>query len=123
MACAALAFAGVLALQPANNDAIRGFDPASQAAEIKWEQQARAIPEAARVGAFIEKLSNRPHLAGTPQSKETAEYILAQLKEYGLDAQIEQYEAPVADSRRPGLLGDDRALFVPGEARGVRHSR
>src|SRR5215469_7203486 len=93
IACAALALAGSLTLQPANNDTIRGFDPASQAEEIKWEQQARAVPDAARVGAFIEKLSNQPHLAGTPASKETAEYILAQLKEYGLDAHIEQYEA------------------------------
>jgi len=93
IACAAVALAGSLTLRPANNDTIRGFDPASQADEIKWEQQARAVPEASRVGAFIEKLANRPHLAGTPQSKETAEYILAQLKEYGLDAHIEQYEA------------------------------
>ena len=66
-----------------------------------WEQQARAIPDAARVRTFIEKLSNQAHLAGTPQSKETAEYILAQLREYGLDAHIEQYEAllPTPQSR------------------------
>jgi len=82
-----------LALHPANNDAIRGFDAASQTEELKWEEQARAIPDAARVRAFIEKLSNQAHLAGTPQSKETAEYILGQLREYGLDAHIEQYEA------------------------------
>jgi len=82
------------ALHPANNDAIRGFDAASQTEELKWEERARAIPDAARVRAFIEKLSNQAHLAGTPQSKETAEYILAQLREYGLDAHI-------ACSRRP----------------------
>jgi N-acetylated-alpha-linked acidic dipeptidase len=98
---AALALAGPLALHPAANDTIRGFDPASQKTETDWEQQARAIPDAARVRTFIEKLSNQPHLAGTPQSKETAEYILAQLREYGLDAHIEQYEAllPTPKSR------------------------
>ncbi|HVW87085.1 MAG TPA: M28 family peptidase, partial [Bryobacteraceae bacterium] len=74
--------------------------------EINWEQQARAIPDAARVRAFIEKLSNQPHLAGTPQSKETAEYILAQLREYGLDAHIEQYEAllPTPKTRELELI-------------------
>jgi len=92
-ACAVIVAAAPLALHPAANDSIRGFDPASQAEEIRWEQQARAIPEAARARAFVEKLSNQAHLAGTPQSKETAEYILAQLREYGLDAHIEQYEA------------------------------
>ncbi len=92
-ACAVLALAAPFALHPAIDDAIRGFDPASQAREITWEQQARAIPEAARIGAFIKRLSSRPHLAGTPQSKQTAEAILAQLREYGLDAHIEQFEA------------------------------
>jgi N-acetylated-alpha-linked acidic dipeptidase len=96
-ACAALALAAPFALHPASDEAltqaIRGFDPASQAREITWEQQARAIPDAARIGEFIKRFSNQPHLAGTPQSKHTAEGILAQLHEYGLDAHIEQFEA------------------------------
>ncbi len=92
-ACAALAFAAPFALHPASDDSIRGFDPASQSREIAWEQQARAIPDPARIGEFIKHFSNQPHLAGTPQSKQTAEGILAQLREYGLDAHIEQFEA------------------------------
>ncbi len=96
-ACAALALAWPLALHPATDDAllhaIRGFDPASQAQEIRWEQQARAIPDVARIGEFIKRLSSQPHLAGTPQSKQTAEGILAQLREYGLDAHIETFES------------------------------
>jgi N-acetylated-alpha-linked acidic dipeptidase len=92
-ACAALLLATPLALRPADDDQLRGFDPASQAQELTWEQQARAIPDAARIGAFIKRYSSQPHLAGTPQSKQTAEGILAQLREYGLDAHIEQFEA------------------------------
>ena len=34
---------------PAAHDPIRGFDDASLASEVKWEQQARAIPDAARI--------------------------------------------------------------------------
>jgi N-acetylated-alpha-linked acidic dipeptidase len=92
-AFAALLLATPLALHPAADDQLRGFDTASQAQEITWEQQARAIPDAAHIGAFIKRYSSRPHLAGTPQSKQTAEGILAQLREYGLDAHIEQFEA------------------------------
>src|SRR5437763_617477 len=92
-ACVALALAAPLALHPAASESIRGFDPASQQQEIDWERQAREIPDARRVRAFIERLSDRPHLAGTPASKETAEYILAQLREFGLNGQIEQFEA------------------------------
>ena len=93
IACAALALAVPFALHPAANDSILGFDRVSQTQEVEWEQQARAIPDAARIGEFIKQYSNQPHLAGTPQSKQTAESILAQLREYGLDAQIEQFEA------------------------------
>ena len=82
-----------LILLAAGNVAIRGFDPASQRDETQWEQQARAIPDAARIRATIEKLASHPHLAGTQGSKQTADWILAQLREYGLEANIETFEA------------------------------
>jgi N-acetylated-alpha-linked acidic dipeptidase len=90
---AALALFWPWAVQPASNDSLRGFDAVSQAEEVRWEQQARTIPEPARIGAFIKRYASQPHLAGTPQSKQTAEGILAQLKEIGLDAHIEEFEA------------------------------
>ena len=92
-AWAVVAFAWPLALHSAPGESIRGFDPASLAQEIRLEQQARAIPEAARIGEFIKRYSRQPHLAGMPQSKQTAEGILAQLREFGLDAHIEQFES------------------------------
>jgi len=93
IACAAVFLAAPFALHPAADDSLRGFDPASQKQETDWEQQARAVPDAARIGEFIRRYSDHPHLAGTPQSKQTAEAILSQLREFGLDAHIEQFEA------------------------------
>ena len=69
---------GLRLLYPAVQDTIRGFDPASQSTEVKWEQQARAIPDPARMRNVMERLSSQAHLAGTPQSRQTAEYLLAQ---------------------------------------------
>src|ERR1017187_8027584 len=93
IACAALALTAPFALHTAANDSILGFDRASQTQEIVAENQARAIPDAARIGEFIKRYSNQPHLAGTPQSKQTAESILSELREFGFDARIEQFEA------------------------------
>ena len=59
----------------------------------EWEQQARTIPSAANIRATVQKLSSQPHLAGTTGSKQAAEWILAQLRQYGLDANIETFEA------------------------------
>lgn len=69
--------------------------------QSQWEQQARAIPDSVRVRATIEKLSAQPHLAGTPASKQTAEWLLGQLRGFGLDATIETFEAllPVPEIR------------------------
>src|SRR5438128_1777893 len=93
IACVVAALACPFALRPAADDSIRGFDAAAQAQEIQLEQQARAIPDAARIGEFIKRHSSQPHVAGTPQSKQTAQAILTQLREFGLDAEIEQFEA------------------------------
>ncbi len=67
--------------------------PATQSDETQWEQRARAIPDTTRIRADVEHLSAVPHLAGTPGSKQAADWILAQLREYGLDAKIETFEA------------------------------
>ena len=120
----AAALAIPLALLSAPDDSIRGFDAVSQTEEVRWERQARGIPDAARVGEFIKRLSSQPHLAGTPQSKDTAEQILAQLKEYGLDAHIERFEAmlPTPKSRILEMTAPIKKRFkleeaaVPGDA-------
>jgi N-acetylated-alpha-linked acidic dipeptidase len=82
-----------LVLFSAGNVTLRGFDPAAQREETQWEQQARAIPDAANIRSIIQRLSSQPHLAGTPGSKQTADWIISQLRQYGLDASIETFEA------------------------------
>lgn len=88
-----LAFCAPLLLRSDADQSLRGFDLDAQAAELQWERQARSLPDAARIGQFIEHFSRQPHMAGTPQDKQTAEEILAELRGFGLDADIEQFEA------------------------------
>jgi N-acetylated-alpha-linked acidic dipeptidase len=51
------------------------------------------MPDPQRVRNTIQKLADKPHLAGTPESKTVAEYLAGQLREWGLETQIEQFEA------------------------------
>ncbi len=81
------------ALVLAADTSIRGFPPDATATEKKWEDKLRAIPDAARVGRYIQRMSNEPHMAGTPQSKAVADYLVGLLREWGLDAHIEEFEA------------------------------
>ena len=87
---------------------LRGYTAQHASSEVQWEEKFRAIPEPDRIRATMQRLSARPHHVGSPYDKDNAEWLLAQLKSYGLDAKIEQFEAlfPTPKSRKLELLGD-----------------
>ena len=86
---------------------LRGYTPAHSAAELQWEQKFRTIPDADRIRENMRHLSARPHHVGSPYDHDNAEWLLAQLKSYGLDAQIETFTTlfPTPKSRKLELLG------------------
>src|SRR5437016_3092562 len=57
-----------------------------------WDARFRAIPDAANIGEYMKRLSAHPHHVGSPYDKQNAEWILGKFKEFGLDAQIEQFD-------------------------------
>ena len=69
-----------------------GYSTDSARAERDWETKFRAIPDPANLRAYMQRLSARPHLVGSPYDKDNAEWLLAKLKEFGLDAQIETFD-------------------------------
>jgi len=86
---------------------LRGYTPEHSTSEIQWEQKFRAIPDAAKIRENMRRLSARPHHVGSPYDKNNAEWLLAQLKSFGLDAKIEQFDTlfPTPKSRHLELLG------------------
>ena len=88
---------------------LRGYTPADSATEANWEQKFRALPDRGRIRENMKRLSAYPHHVGSPYDKNNADWLLAQLKSYGLDAQIEQFSAlfPTPKSRELELLGTD----------------
>jgi N-acetylated-alpha-linked acidic dipeptidase len=74
-------------------ESIRGFSPAALEEEHKWEEQARLMADPSAISGYMRHLSAKPHLAGTPNSHEVAEYALGLMKQWGLDAHIEEFDA------------------------------
>ena len=60
--------------------------------ETAWDEQFRAIPDAAAIGRYMQRLSARPHHVGSPYARDNAHWLLARFKEWGWDARIEQYD-------------------------------
>ncbi|MGD0435058.1 MAG: M28 family peptidase [Bryobacteraceae bacterium] len=90
---ALLASLATLAAQIAAEDPIRGFPQSDGASERALEKKAIAIPQASRQKIYLERMAKVPHHAGSAASQAVAEYALGLLKEFGLDAHIENYEA------------------------------
>jgi len=89
---------------------LRGYTSEHAAAEVQWEQKFRELPDPAKVRENMRRMAARPHHVGSPYDKDNAEWLVAQLKSYGLDAKIEQFEAlfPTPKSRKLELLGPEK---------------
>lgn len=72
---------------------LRGFPDDAVAAQRQREEQFRKVPDSARLKEYMEAIAGEPHVAGQPSSKRVADYALAKFKSWGLDAQIEEFEA------------------------------
>jgi N-acetylated-alpha-linked acidic dipeptidase len=73
-------------------DTLYGFTATSSKTERDWEAKFRAIPDPKIMRDAMQRLSARPHHVGSPYDKQNAEWILAQFKSWGLDAQIETFD-------------------------------
>ncbi len=89
---------------------LRGYTSEHAVAEVQWEQKFRELPDPAKVRENMRRMAARPHHVGSPYDKDNAEWLVAQLKSYGLDAKIEQFEAlfPTPKSRKLELLGPEK---------------
>jgi N-acetylated-alpha-linked acidic dipeptidase len=58
----------------------------------EWDTAFRALPAAANIRSYDERLSARPHHVGSAYGKENAEWMLARFKEWGWDAAIERFD-------------------------------
>jgi N-acetylated-alpha-linked acidic dipeptidase len=90
--------------------ALRGYTPPSSATEVQWEQKFRDIPNRENIREDVRYLSARPHQVGSPYDKSNAEWLLTQLKSYGLDARIETFDTlfPTPQQRVLELLGPEK---------------
>ena len=91
----------------AQTPSMRGFLVKNIPAEQHLEQQAQAVPDPVRLLQYMQYMASEPHHAGSPRSKAVAEYIWGMLKDWGLDAHIEEFEAllPYPTVRQVEVVG------------------
>jgi N-acetylated-alpha-linked acidic dipeptidase len=74
------------------DQSLAGYSADSARTEREWETKFRALPDAANQREYMKRLSARPHHVGSAYDRDNAEWLLAKMKEWGLDAHIENFD-------------------------------
>ncbi|HEY8413350.1 MAG TPA: hypothetical protein VIK76_18175, partial [Pyrinomonadaceae bacterium] len=101
-----------------------GFTAESATAERRWEEQFRAVPSPSSAREHLRRLTLEPHVAGTKEDYATAVYVRDQLRNYGLNADLREYQVWMNYPNSPTVLElitthrqklDTREAVVPGD--------
>jgi len=71
---------------------IDGFNRESSDAERNYEQQFRSIPSPNSAREHLRRLTAEPHIAGSKEDYDTAIYVRDQMRSYGLNADLADYQ-------------------------------
>ena len=80
---------GPLPAQPPSAQTVFGYSNFS--AESKIEDEFIAVPSARLAGEELKILTAAPHVAGTPEDHQTAEYVARKFRDAGLETEIVPY--------------------------------
>jgi len=103
---------------------IDGFSASRVAAERRWEEQFRSVPNPKSAREHLRRLTLEPHIAGTKEDYDTAVYVRDQLRSYGLQAELKEYEVWLNYPNTPIVLElittrrlklNTREAVVPGD--------
>ena len=104
--------------------AIDGFNPSRVAEQRRLEEQFRAVPDPKSAREHLRRLTLEPHVAGTKEDYDTAVYVRDQLRSYGLQAELKEYEVWLNYPNTPTILElitkgrqrlNTREAVVPGD--------
>lgn len=83
---------------------IDGFSNSRIAAQRRWEEQFRAVPDPKSAREHLRRLTAVPHIAGTKEDYDTAIYVRDQLRSYGLAAELKEYDVWLNYPKTPTVL-------------------
>ena len=82
----------ILALPLRAQTVITGYSPQAASAERAAEADVITRPSPARASGHSKFLSLQPHMAGTPAQARTRDYVVSQMKSWGLETEVRSYK-------------------------------
>jgi N-acetylated-alpha-linked acidic dipeptidase len=81
-----------------------GFTPEESRRERDFEDRFRATPKPDSAREHLRQLTKEPHVTGTPEDYQTALYVRDRLREYGIAAELKEYQVLLPFPRTPSTL-------------------
>ena len=104
---------GQLAWGQTDAKPLRGFSKVNTAKQRALEAQLLRVPRADLVREYIQVMSEEPHHTGSQASVDVAKYVLGKFKEWGLDAELEEFEGLMPTPRERYLELIEPENYVP----------
>jgi len=82
----------VIAAPLSAQTSLPGYSPQSSSAERATEADAISRPSPAKAAEQSRFLSSQPHMAGTPAQARTRDYVVSQMKSWGLETEVRTYK-------------------------------
>ena len=82
---------------------LRGFTREQSAKQRALEEKIKKIPQPANVREYIRVMSEEPHHTGSEAGRKVARYVLDKFTEWGLDAEIEEFDGLMPTPRQRHL--------------------
>ena len=77
-----------------------GFSPRSFAAEQNWEERYLKIPDPAKCGKYLRRLTAEPHVAGTGGDQRVTQFIFDEFERDGLNPEVVEYNVLLSYPKR-----------------------
>src|SRR5258708_8486509 len=84
--------------------AIDGFAPKLSETQRQREEQFRAVPSATNAREELRRLTAEAHLAGSPEDYATAIYVRDQMRSFGLNSDMREYQVLLPFPRTPSIV-------------------
>src|SRR5439155_6766902 len=96
----------VLGIGPSNAFAqsLDGFSASHAQDEQRLEEQFRAVPAPNSAREHLRHLTAEPHIAGSPEDYATAIYVRDQMRSFGLDSELKEYQVLLPFPRTPSIV-------------------
>jgi len=93
LACLSLGCVAGAATPPASSsEGMLGFTANGMTQQQQLEKRFDSLLSASEIRDWLKQMSSQPNQVGSPHDKANAEWMLAQFKSWGWDAQIEQFD-------------------------------